>query len=47
VKDRWRQKIEQAFDKKHIRQLIEERSLAAGILDTSKIIRIREDMERA
>lgn len=47
VKARLLQKVESAFDEERIRKLIEERSLAAGILDKSKIIKIREEMERA
>jgi hypothetical protein len=38
--------VDNAFDREHIRDLLEAESLAADSMDTSEIVRIREEMER-
>lgn len=47
VKARLTQTVEDAFDKKHIQDLIEERAIAPQTMDASVIFKIREEMERA
>ena len=39
--------IDDALDLKHLRELIEERALTHGAIDTTQLRNIREDMERA
>jgi superfamily II DNA or RNA helicase len=46
VRARLEQAVEDAFDPEHVRTLLEAESLAADTMDTSEIMRIREDMER-
>lgn len=41
------QKVESAFDRKHLEDLIEERAIAPQTMDSSRVHKIREDMERA
>lgn len=47
VQARLTQVVEQAFDRKQIQDLIEERALAHDAMDASRVYRIREEMERA
>jgi SNF2 family DNA or RNA helicase len=47
VKARLTQTVEDAFDKKHIQDLIEERAIAPQTMDASVVFKIREEMERA
>ena len=47
VRDRLNQVIDQALDREHLRQLLEERALAHETLSAVHLQRIREDMERA
>ena len=39
--------LDQALDRKHLQDLLEERALAHDAMDVSRVHRIREDMERA
>ncbi len=39
--------VENALDRKHLRELVEERALTRDSMDISKVRQIREDMERA
>ncbi len=39
--------VDQALDREHLRELLEERALANDTMDVSQVRRIREDMERA
>lgn len=41
------QKVESAFDRKHLEDLIEERAIAPQSMDSSRVHKIREEMERA
>ncbi len=41
------QKVESALDRKHLQELLEERSLARDVMDTSRVMEIRREMERA
>lgn len=41
------QVVENAFDRSHLQDLLEERALAHDVMDASRVYRIREDMERA
>lgn len=41
------QVVENAFDKGHLQDLLEEHALAHDVMDASRVYRIREDMERA
>lgn len=47
VQSRLSQTVSDAFDRKHVQDLLEESALAHESMDTSKIHKIREDMERA
>jgi superfamily II DNA or RNA helicase len=47
VRARLTQAIAQAVDRSHLEGLIEERSLAHDAMDTSRVARVREEMERA
>ncbi|RMG55229.1 MAG: DEAD/DEAH box helicase, partial [Acidobacteria bacterium] len=47
VKARLSQTIDRALDVAHLRNLVEERALAQEIIDSERLRRIREDMERA
>jgi len=47
VRARLEQAVDNALDREHVRDLLETRSLATESLDVSRIMRIREDMERA
>lgn len=47
VKARQEEVIEDAFDKDRLRKLIDENVLSHGIMDTTQLGKIREDMERA
>ena len=46
VKARLERVIEDAFDREHVRDLLEAESLAADTMDTTELMRIREEMER-
>ncbi len=41
------QVVENAFDKGHLQDLLEEHALAHDVMDASRVYRIREEMERA
>ena len=47
IRARLTQNIDSALDREHLRELIEERALTHGIIDTTRLNRIREEMERA
>jgi hypothetical protein len=47
VRARLTQAIEHAVDRSHIQELIEERALAHDAMDSSRVARVREEMERA
>lgn len=47
VKARLLQKVEDALDTEHLRELLEKRALTADSLDLSEVKRVREDLERA
>jgi superfamily II DNA or RNA helicase len=47
VRARLTQIVDQALDREHLRELIEEHALAHDTMDASQVRRIREDMERA
>ena len=47
VHARLTQVLDQALDRGHLQDLLEERALAHDVLDASRVARIREDMERA
>jgi SNF2 family DNA or RNA helicase len=47
VRARLNRVVENAFDKKAIQDLLEERALAHDAMDASRVYRIREEMERA
>ena len=47
VKARLTTIVDDALDRDRLRDLLEERSLAPDVMDTSRVRRIREDMERA
>ncbi|MDY6909373.1 MAG: helicase-related protein [Thermodesulfobacteriota bacterium] len=47
VRERLTQKVETALDRKHLQELLEERSLARDVMDTSRVMEIRREMERA
>ncbi|MGC9371617.1 MAG: helicase-related protein, partial [Paracoccaceae bacterium] len=46
VRARLEQAVDNAVDQEHVRELLEARSLATESMDTTQIMRIREDMER-
>src|SRR5947209_10823652 len=47
VRARLNQAVDNALDRQHLRELLEERSLARDTLDATQVRAIREDMERA
>jgi hypothetical protein len=47
VRARLSQVVDQALDRQHLRDLLEERALAHDSMDVGKVRQIREDMERA
>ena len=47
VRARLQTVLENALDRGHLQQLLEERALAHDAMDASRVYRIREDMERA
>ena len=47
IRARLTQNIDSALDREHLTELIEERALTHGIIDTTSLNRIREEMERA
>ena len=47
VRDRQKKVVENAFDREQLGQLIEERALAHHTMDSSRVQKIRENMERA
>jgi superfamily II DNA or RNA helicase len=47
VKARLTKAIEQAVDRPHLEGLIEDRALAHDVMDSSRVNRVREEMERA
>ena len=47
VKERLTRVIDEMIDQEHLRKLIEENSLAHGVIDTTRLGDIREAMERA
>jgi superfamily II DNA or RNA helicase len=47
VKARLFQVVDQALDREHLRELVEERALTRDAMDVTKVRQIREDMERA
>jgi SNF2 family DNA or RNA helicase len=47
VRDRLRQVVDDALDRDHLQQLLEERALTHEALDAATIRRIKEDMDRA
>ena len=47
VRARLTHAVEEAVDRSQIIELIEERALATQIMDSSRVARVREDMERA
>ncbi len=47
VRARLNQAVDNAMDRQHLRELLEERSLARDTLDATQVRAIREDMERA
>ncbi|MHB1423640.1 MAG: helicase-related protein [Gemmataceae bacterium] len=47
VKARLLQVVDQALDRSHLRELVEERALTRDAMDVTKVRQIREDMERA
>jgi superfamily II DNA or RNA helicase len=46
VRDRLNRVIDEALDHEHLRELIEDRSLAQNVMDDRHLRRVREDMER-
>lgn len=47
VRDRLNQVVEHALDHERIKDLIQDRALVSDAMDMSKVMRIRQDMERA
>jgi hypothetical protein len=47
VRARLTQAIANAVDRPHLQDLLEERALAHDVMDSSRVARVREDMERA
>jgi superfamily II DNA or RNA helicase len=47
VRARLERAVEHAVDRRHLEDLLEERGLAHDTMDTSRVARVREDMERA
>src|SRR5690606_18854187 len=46
IRARLEQTVDQAVDKERVRDLVERRSLVTETMDTSQIMRVREEMER-
>lgn len=47
IQEKLNRTVSDAFDREHVQSLLDESSLARESLDTSKVYKIREDMERA
>ena len=47
VRARLTQVLDQAFDRTHLQDLLEERALARDVMDASRVQRVRQEMERA
>ena len=47
VRERLTREVSEAFDRGQVQDLIEESALARDVMDTSQVLRIHEDMERA
>jgi SNF2 family DNA or RNA helicase len=47
TRERLNQRIDAALDRKHIQELLEERALTRDTMDSSKIMEVKEEMERA
>ena len=47
VRARLTQQVEESLDKEHLKQLLEEKALTHNSMDSSRIKKIREEMERA
>jgi SNF2 family DNA or RNA helicase len=47
VKEKLKKQVDRVLDHQHLQNLLEERALAADAMDTSKVKKIREDMDRA
>ena len=47
IQARLEQAVDNAADQEHVRHLLEEQSLISPAMDVSRVMRIREDMERA
>jgi len=47
VRERLNRAVEEALDRRHIQELLEDRALVHDAMDISRVRRIREDMERA
>ncbi len=47
VKERLKKKVEDALDRSRLEDLLEEKALVHESMDTARVFRIREDMERA
>jgi superfamily II DNA or RNA helicase len=47
VRARLDRAVEQSVDRPHLQSLIEERALARDVMDSSRVARVREEMERA
>lgn len=47
IRARLTRAVEEGVDKQHLRDLIEERALAQDVMDSTRVQRVREDMERA
>ncbi|MDE0042078.1 MAG: helicase-related protein, partial [Candidatus Poribacteria bacterium] len=47
IRARLTQTLDNVLDREHLRELIEESALTHGIIDTTRLNRIREEMERA
>ena len=47
VRARLTRAVETAVDRSHLQEILEERVLAHDAMDSSRVSRIREDMERA
>ena len=47
AKERLNQVVEKAFDQEELRELLEEGALVHDVMDISRVLRVREEMERA
>lgn len=47
VRAKLKQAIADAVDRPHLQDLLEERALAHDVMDSSRVARVREGMERA